>query len=485
MSNSPDASNTATDTPTDTTIDTSIDTSIDTPSSSEPEAPWQLVKFHGKGGEYFRIWIVNLVLTLLTLGIYSAWATVRERRYFYGHTEIAGGRFDFHGKALQILFGRIIAIVLLIGWSQGALLHTWIPFISAAIVLGLLPIFLVRALGFRLRNTSLRNIRFGFKGQVAQAYKALWPYLMALLIAACGFIYIGNEILAWSTEIEQRAEELSQQQMENEAAADKLDEYDLTDTNGDGELTLEEIEDYDLQNPPSQNDDQELEDPFADMEGFTRLMSFYGLIMMAIAFIFPIFICDVRNFTTRHSQYGQSAFDVDLKRGKFFEHFWIAFGISLAAGMVVMIGGGIIVAIGAGIVYATGIEFEGEASMIILIAVAIIFIYGLFIAAYMAAFAYWRGRIFNDTFNTLKLADIEFRSQLNILAYAKLWVINTFLMIITLGLAYPWIKIRLLKMQLEAIEYRGDSDQFIAHNQNHTNAVGDEVGEAFDFDFGF
>ena len=31
-------------------------------------------RFTGKTGEYFRIWIVNLALTILTLGIYSAWA---------------------------------------------------------------------------------------------------------------------------------------------------------------------------------------------------------------------------------------------------------------------------------------------------------------------------------------------------------------------------------------------------------------------------
>ena len=40
------------------------------------------VEFSGRGGEYFRIWIVNLVLTILTFGIYSAWAKVRTKRYF-------------------------------------------------------------------------------------------------------------------------------------------------------------------------------------------------------------------------------------------------------------------------------------------------------------------------------------------------------------------------------------------------------------------
>ncbi|GAA6150977.1 YjgN family protein [Pseudoteredinibacter isoporae] len=461
------------------------ETSPTEPNASQPpapEQPWQLVTFHGTGGEYFRIWIVNLVLTLLTLGIYSAWATVRERRYFYGHTEVAGGRFDFHGKPLQILFGRIIAIVLLIGWSQGALLHSAIPFISAAIVLGLLPMFLVRALGFRLRHTSLRNIRFGFSGKISDAYKALWPYLVALLIAAAGMIYVGNELLAWSADVEERNEQRYQEELETEEAEHyleeseaELSEYDLTESESEGVLSPDD--------GWAQQSSDDMDMP--EMEEFQRLMGFYGLIMITMAFIFPIFICDVRNFTTRHSQYGRSLFNVDLKRGKFFEHFWIAFGISIAAGLVIMIAGGIVVGIGVAIVLGLGLEFDGSPLMVVLMILAFVFIYGLMIASYMAAYAYWRGRIFNDTFNTLGLGDIEFRSQLSVLAYAKLWVINTLLMVVTLGFAYPWIKIRLLRMQLESIEYRGDSDQFISHNQVHTNAVGDEVGEAFDFDFGF
>jgi len=40
-------------------------------------------EFRGDGMEYFKIWIVNILLTILTLGIYSAWATVRNNRYFY------------------------------------------------------------------------------------------------------------------------------------------------------------------------------------------------------------------------------------------------------------------------------------------------------------------------------------------------------------------------------------------------------------------
>ena len=37
------------------------------------------LQFNGKGFEYFKIWIVNIFLTIVTLGIYSAWAKVRNK----------------------------------------------------------------------------------------------------------------------------------------------------------------------------------------------------------------------------------------------------------------------------------------------------------------------------------------------------------------------------------------------------------------------
>ncbi len=73
-------------------------------------APEQL-RFTGSGAEYFGIWIVNLLLTIVTLGIYSAWAKVRRLQYFYRHTEVAGSSFDFHGSPTRILIGRVIALV--------------------------------------------------------------------------------------------------------------------------------------------------------------------------------------------------------------------------------------------------------------------------------------------------------------------------------------------------------------------------------------
>ena len=60
-------------------------------------------KFTGKAGEFFAIWIVNVALTILTLGIYSAWAKVRTHQYFYGNTYLADASFRYTANPVQIL----------------------------------------------------------------------------------------------------------------------------------------------------------------------------------------------------------------------------------------------------------------------------------------------------------------------------------------------------------------------------------------------
>ena len=52
-------------------------------------------EFEGQAGEYFRIWIVNLFLSIITLGIYSPWAKVINTKYLYQNLSIEGHRFDY------------------------------------------------------------------------------------------------------------------------------------------------------------------------------------------------------------------------------------------------------------------------------------------------------------------------------------------------------------------------------------------------------
>ena len=68
--------------------------------------------FHGKAVEFWKIWIVNVLLSVITLGIYSAWAKVRTMRYFYSNAELDGHRFNYLATPIQVLKGRIIAVIL-------------------------------------------------------------------------------------------------------------------------------------------------------------------------------------------------------------------------------------------------------------------------------------------------------------------------------------------------------------------------------------
>ncbi len=134
-------------------------------------------EFTGRGGEYFRIWIVNLALTILTLGIYSAWAKVRRLQYFYRNTTIAGSSFDYHGNPMAILKGRVIGVLLLVGYNVFGGLHWGLGLMALAALLGIMPWLIQRSLRFKMANSSYRGLRFHFSGSLGGAYQAflLWP----------------------------------------------------------------------------------------------------------------------------------------------------------------------------------------------------------------------------------------------------------------------------------------------------------------------
>ncbi len=157
------------------------------PPAEHWEAPFE---FTGDGAEYFRIWVVNLLLTLVTLGIYSAWAKVRKTRYFWQNTRLAGHVFDFHGRPRAILLGRILALILLLAytWSFEFSLTAGIVTMCVLLVLG--PWLFLKAQQFRLRNTSYRGLRMGFAASLADAYKAVLPPLLLYFTFLVGTVLV-------------------------------------------------------------------------------------------------------------------------------------------------------------------------------------------------------------------------------------------------------------------------------------------------------
>ena len=127
------------------------------------------VVFRGRTSEYFGIWIVNLLLSIITLGIYSAWAKVRRKKYFYNNTLIDGVGFDYHASPIAILKGRIIAFVLYLVFVFASGIHPAVSIVLSILLFIAIPWIIVRGLKFNARNSSHRGLRFDFDGKYGGA----------------------------------------------------------------------------------------------------------------------------------------------------------------------------------------------------------------------------------------------------------------------------------------------------------------------------
>lgn len=138
--------------------------------------------FVGDGAAYFRIWIVNLCLSILSLGIYSAWAKVRREQYFHRNTLLDGSGFDYHGQPLAILKGRGLALALVGILSLTEKLGP-APYLAALAMLFMAaPWLIIRALSFRAANTSYRGLRFSFNASYGQMAKLIFVNSLLTLV---------------------------------------------------------------------------------------------------------------------------------------------------------------------------------------------------------------------------------------------------------------------------------------------------------------
>lgn len=144
--------------------------------------------FSGDVREYFRIWIVNLALGIVTLGVYSAWAKVRTQRYFYGHTRLAGAPFEYLAQPLPILKGRIIAVVLFGSYLLASQFMPLVALVLLVVISLATPWLVVRGLMFRARYASWRGLTFRFVGDYGEAIR--YFFLMYMLVPlTLGLIY--------------------------------------------------------------------------------------------------------------------------------------------------------------------------------------------------------------------------------------------------------------------------------------------------------
>jgi uncharacterized membrane protein YjgN (DUF898 family) len=137
------------------------------------------LRYHGTGGSLFGLVIVNALLSIITLGIYSFWAKSKVREFHYSHTELDGDRFAYHGTGRELFSGALKATGVMICFSLAFGFASAVtggesasPGVQLAVLAGfyvaLFPLIVIAVNGarrYRLSRSSWRGIRFSFHGR--------------------------------------------------------------------------------------------------------------------------------------------------------------------------------------------------------------------------------------------------------------------------------------------------------------------------------
>ena len=149
---------------------------------------WRLA-FTGDGGVYFGVWIVNVLLTIVTLGLFTPWARRRTIKYFYGHTLVADSPLEFTAGIRGMVFGFLLLAAFYIALNVAA--ETGQHVVYFAIVAGgavLAPFLWGSAMRFRLGHTRWRGLRLRFTARWSEVYRASWPvFALAAVWLVAGF----------------------------------------------------------------------------------------------------------------------------------------------------------------------------------------------------------------------------------------------------------------------------------------------------------
>ncbi len=172
-----------------------------------PSTP-HYARFLGDGGTLLLVHLVNVLLTILTAGVYYFWAKAKVRRYLYGQTEFAGARFGYHGTGFELLKGFARAagfflVYFVVLWIlQGQLGETWGPIVASLllylVLLLIIPTILIGAWRFAMSRTSYRGIRFSYSANHGEFFRF---YLRGALLSmvSLGFytpVFL-NDLRGW------------------------------------------------------------------------------------------------------------------------------------------------------------------------------------------------------------------------------------------------------------------------------------------------
>jgi len=386
-------------------------------------AAYQL-RFSGSGGEYFRVWIVNLLLSIVTLGLYTPWARRRTARYFYDHTMIAGSPLEFTAPLRKMVVSFILFALLYVAYKIAAETgqDTVVSiFIIAAALLA--PYVWGSAMRFRLASTRWRGLQLQFAARWKDVYVASWPiFLMAAIWV--GITYGLDVLSADSTQAAR---------------------------------------------PPGGRPGPAWPRVDAPMWGLIAI----GLVLSVLCIIRVEF--NYKSLLVLRAGIGK-------QRGRWkpvysdFVRIWGATIVVFLAGVA------LILALAAGAAYAVQSMFStvrGPAMFVLIFFIAIAAILGLVLASAPAR-AYREARMFRLIWSNVGLSQIaRFKCDLQHWAFVRLRIKNILLTLLTLGFYRPFARVSEYRMKADAVtlHVKGGLDQLVGELVRQQDALGDALAD--------
>jgi uncharacterized membrane protein YjgN (DUF898 family) len=170
----------------------------------------QQLAFRGNIPAFLGVVIINLLLTIVTLGIYRFWAKTRVRHYLWANTTFDGEPLEYRGRGLELLVGAVLAFLIFllpaVAFSLGeAALQASRHFVIAAvlqlILIGgiyyLVGVGFYRAERYLISRTSWRGIRGGML-RGGWGYGGLFILMALFQVITLGFGRPYAQVRLWN-----------------------------------------------------------------------------------------------------------------------------------------------------------------------------------------------------------------------------------------------------------------------------------------------
>ncbi len=377
---------------------------------AEQRATNESFAFSGKGGEYFKIWIANILLSILTLGAFSAWAKVRTKKYFYQNTRFGKYGLDYHALPISILWFRVLLVALAIALIFVGAINWYMQFAVPVLIVLALPGLIWYSTGFEAKNSSFRGVRFRFSGACSTAYFNVIAVPLAFMI--CGIL--AGVLLTFLQ----------------------------------GSSHARQINLLDLLQPAS--------------------IGFCLGVFVAI----PYLHYKLSSYRTNSHQFGSDRFKARLETRFYYGVFFKA--CILSALMVQFV---------IGISMLLSLSTDWQASLTNLItspySIYLLGILGIVVFLFLLWLkVFYSVRCRNYVLNRLQLQSAaSFHSKEQISSAFHIALMNSLLFVFSLGLAWPWIKVRTARYRVEAFDMKlfGNLDLYIAELQRRETRPAEEL----------